>query len=115
MPQINRNALVMHSAKAIFDLVNDIEKYPAFLPNCSSAAIINASSDQITASVEIKKGPVCKTFTTKNTLSNENKIVMELVNGPFKQLHGHWLFTRLDDNACKVELTLQYEFSSKLV
>ena len=40
---------------------------------------------------------------------------MELVNGPFKRLHGHWLFTRLDENACKVELTLDYEFSSKMI
>ncbi len=115
MPQISRNALVMHSAQSLFDLVNDIEQYPAFLPNCSNAAIISSSENQITASVEIKKGPVCKAFTTKNTLSDGNKITMELVSGPFKQLHGQWLFTKLDENACKVELTLQYEFSSKLI
>lgn len=115
MPQINRNALVMFSAQSLFDLVNDIEQYPAFLPNCSGATIIEATEQQITASLEIKKGPVCKSFTTKNTLTDGNKISMALVSGPFKQLNGHWLFTKLDDQACKVELILEYEFSNKLI
>lgn len=115
MPQISRNALVMYSAKSIFDLVNDIPRYPEFLPNCSAAKLLEFDGDVIVASVEIKKGPVCKSFTTRNTLSDDSQITMELVNGPFKRLHGHWLFTRLDDNACKVELTLDYEFSSKMI
>jgi ribosome-associated toxin RatA of RatAB toxin-antitoxin module len=115
MPQISRNALVMYSCQAIFDLVNDIEKYTEFLPNCTNASVIEAKGDELVGAVEIKKGPVCKTFTTRNTLSKYDKITMELVNGPFKYLHGHWSFTRLDENACKVELTLDYEFSSKLV
>ncbi|MFT4924486.1 MAG: ribosome-associated toxin RatA of RatAB toxin-antitoxin module [Phenylobacterium sp.] len=115
MPQISRNALVMYSTKAIFDLVNDIEQYPVFLPHCAGSKIIEASDNEITASVNIKKGPVNKTFTTKNTLIEPTKIIMELVDGPFRQLNGQWVFTRLDDHACKIELTLQYEFSSKLV
>jgi ribosome-associated toxin RatA of RatAB toxin-antitoxin module len=115
MPQISRNALVMFSAKSIFDLVNDIPRYPEFLPNCSDAQLIESNGNEIVASVEIKKGPVCKAFTTRNTLSNDNQITMELIEGPFRKLQGHWTFTPLDEKACKVELTLDYEFSSKLV
>jgi ribosome-associated toxin RatA of RatAB toxin-antitoxin module len=115
MPQISRNALVMYSDKAIFDLVNDIQRYPQFLPHCSNAMIIESKDDHIIGSVEIKKGPVCKTFTTQNTLFGHDKITMALVDGPFKQLSGDWSFIRLDEHACKVELTLRYEFSSKLI
>lgn len=115
MPRISRNALVMFSSKAIYDLVNDIEKYPEFLPNCSGATLIESAQDSLVASVEITKGPVCKTFTTRNTLVDAERISMELVNGPFRQLHGHWHFTSLDEDACKVELILDYEFSSKLI
>jgi len=115
MAQISRNALVMYSCKSIFDLVNDIERYPEFLPNCSGAALLEASGDAIVGSVEIRKGPVCKSFTTRNTLEADSRISMELVDGPFKYLKGHWHFTRLEENACKVELTLEYEFSSRLI
>ena len=30
--QINKTALVMHSAERMFQLVNDIARYPEFLP-----------------------------------------------------------------------------------
>ena len=115
MAKISRNALVMYSSKSIFDLVNDIESYPQFLPNCSKATLIESQGNEIVGSVEIKKGPVCKSFTTRNTLIDNSKVVMELVNGPFKYLRGAWTFTPLDEHACKVELSLEYEFSSRLI
>lgn len=115
MAQINRNALVMYSCQKIFDLVNDIERYPEFLPNCSNAQREIQDAQHVLGTVEIKKGPVCKTFTTKNTLKAPHHIAIELANGPFKTLGGEWLFTELDENACKVELILEYEFSSRLI
>ena len=110
MPQISRNALVMFSSQSMYNLVNDIESYPQFLPNCSAAKVLESDGEHIVASVEITKGPVCKTFTTRNTLVAGEQISMALVNGPFKTLHGHWTFKSLDTNACKVELVLDYEF-----
>lgn len=115
MPRISRNALVMYSSKAIFDLVNDVESYPEFLPNCSGAKLLEFNQDSLVAQVEITKGPVCKTFTTRNTMLDSEHIAMALVNGPFRQLQGQWTFTSLDEHACKVELTLDYEFSNKLI
>lgn len=115
MAQISRNALVMYSCQAIFDLVNDIERYPEFLPNFSGAKLIERADSYMIGSVEIKKGPICKAFTTKNTLSAPGSIAMELVDGPFKFLTGQWTFSALDENACKVELTLEYEFTSRLI
>lgn len=115
MPQISRNALVMYSAKSIYDLVNDIEKYPLFLPHCSAGSLVEANGNKVVGTVEIRKGPMSKTFTTQNILTEPTKISMSLVDGPFKYLRGHWYFTPLDDHACKVELTLDYEFSNKLI
>jgi ribosome-associated toxin RatA of RatAB toxin-antitoxin module len=40
---------------------------------------------------------------------------LSLVSGPFKKLEGYWLLTALSDDACKVSLELEYEFSNKLV
>ena len=41
-------------------------------------------------------------------------IEMNLVDGPFQNLSGRWHFKSLDDNACKVILTLEFEFSGSL-
>ncbi|NOU49672.1 type II toxin-antitoxin system RatA family toxin [Pseudoalteromonas sp. JBTF-M23] len=114
MPQIEKSALVMYSTQEMFELVNDVDAYPAFLPHCSDAKIIQASEEGMTASLEISKAGLKKWFTTKNSFDGTT-VHMQLVDGPFKSLTGHWLFTELDDQACKVSLKLEFEFASKLI
>lgn len=115
MPQVNRSALVSFSAKQMYDLVNDVEKYPEFLPGCSGSKLIESSEGALVASVDVSKAGIKKTFTTSNTMIAERRIELELVDGPFKSLKGSWVFTPLDDFACKVELNLMFEFSNKLI
>ena len=114
MPQIEKSALVMYSSQEMFDLVNDVNAYPAFLPNCSDAKIISENENAMTASLEISKAGLKKWFTTNNRLAG-NKDEMQLVDGPFKSLQGYWEFTPLDEQACKVSLKLEFEFASKLI
>lgn len=115
MPQIRRSALVSYSARQMYDLVNDVVRYPEFLPGCAGAEVLEHSDERMLASVNVSKAGISKTFTTANTLVNGSSILMELVDGPFKHLQGGWYFTELDDFACQVELKLEFEFSSKLI
>ncbi|WP_440053183.1 type II toxin-antitoxin system RatA family toxin [Pseudoalteromonas sp. T1lg65] len=114
MPQIEKSALVMYSTKEMFNLVNDVDSYPAFLPHCTNAKVLDENAAGMTASLEISKAGLKKWFTTKNEFAG-NKIKMCLVDGPFKSLHGYWEFTELDEQACKVSLKLEFEFASKLI
>lgn len=115
MPQISRSALVMFSAQQMYDLVNDVSKYPEFLPNCSNAQIHSHDEMEMSASVEISKAGIRKWFSTKNILTSGQAIEMRLLDGPFKKLSGGWRFTVLDEKACKVTLELDFEFTNKLV
>jgi len=115
MAHISRSALVMYSCQQMFDLVNNISAYPEFIPNCADARCKVLSEDELEGSLLINKAGISKWFTTKNQLVSDNQINMQLVNGPFKHLSGKWLFTKLDESACKVELNLDFEFSSKMI
>ncbi|SON50406.1 SRPBCC family protein [Vibrio tapetis] len=115
MPQVTRSALVPFSAEQMFHLVNDVDSYPSFLPGCSGSRVLETSESAMVASVDVSKAGISKTFTTSNQLEVGRKIFMQLVDGPFKHLQGGWEFTPLDDSACKVELKLEFEFTSKLV
>ena len=115
MPQVRRSALVSFSAEQMYMLVNDVIRYPEFLPGCSGATVLERSDTAMVASVDVSKAGISKTFTTSNLLHDGTAILMELVDGPFKSLKGGWYFTELDESACKVELKLDFEFSSKLV
>lgn len=115
MPTIRKSALVPYSAEQMYRLVNDIGSYPEFLPWCGGAEERSRTQDEVHASVTIAYGALNKTFTTFNRLQQDKMIEMNLVNGPFKHLHGFWCFEALDEQACKVSLDLEYDFSSRLV
>ncbi len=104
-----------YSAEQMFTLVNDIEKYPEFLPWCARAQILERDSVQIKAQLVLAKGGLEKAFTTNNTLKPSVQMVMELVDGPFKHLKGTWDFHVLAEHECQVELDLEFQFSNKLI
>jgi len=114
MPVISRSALVMHSVEQMYQLINDVIEYPKFLPDCSDSKIISQSDDKMTASLLVSKGGLTKWFTTENKLIENKEIQLSLVDGPFKKLTGNWQLTALSDEACKINLELDYEFSSKM-
>ncbi len=104
-----------YSAEQMYQLVNQVDDYPKFLNWCSDASILKQTSDQIIASVEINKSGFNQSFTTINTLTPNQRIDMKLKEGMFKQLNGTWVFTKLNDQACKIELSLNFSFSSKIL
>ncbi|GAA5186287.1 SRPBCC family protein [Ferrimonas gelatinilytica] len=115
MPEINRSALVRFSAAQMYDLVNDVASYPQFLPGCVDSEIHEREDARMIASVSVKKVGIAQTFTTENALEANRSITMKLKSGPFRQLEGVWRFTELREDACKVELVLQFEFANVLV
>jgi ribosome-associated toxin RatA of RatAB toxin-antitoxin module len=115
MPRVRRSALLPYSAQQTFDLVNDIERYPEFLPWCSEARIVATAEDSRDAQLTISKGRVREHFTTRNVAVPPDSIQMHLVDGPFRLLDGLWRFTSLGDVGCKVELELDFELSNALI
>lgn len=115
MHHISKSAIVPYSCEQMYQLVNQVNDYPEFLNWCSSASILNQTDDEITASVSIKKSAFNQTFTTVNSLTINQRIDMKLKDGPFNHLNGVWIFSALSDSACKVELELEFNFSSKIV
>ncbi|MDH5547785.1 MAG: type II toxin-antitoxin system RatA family toxin [Gammaproteobacteria bacterium] len=115
MQTITRSALVPFRAEQMFDLVDDIVSYPGFLPWCKSTNVIERVEESVTASIEIAKAGLHKSFTTRNANEKGKRIEMELVEGPFKKLQGLWNFEQLNDKACKVSLNIEFEFSNKIL
>ena len=115
MPQISRTALVPFSAEQMYQLVNDVKSYPDFLPGCTGSRVLELGPTQMTAAVDVSKAGISKTFTTRNTLTSNQSILMSLVDGPFKKLIGGWKFIPLSPEACKIEFHLDFEFTNKLI
>lgn len=115
MPTIERSALVPYSAPQMFELVNNIEDYPRFLPWCSSTKIHSRSETEVEATLDIAWSGIHKSFTTRNFLSPSDRMVMKLVEGPFKHLEGRWSFTQLGESGCKVIMDLEFELAGGML
>ena len=96
----------------MFDLVNDVEAYPSFLPWCDKAAIEHSSADRLEATLHVGVGAVRKRFSTRNSLARPHRIEMALLEGPFRQFSGHWQFDDTPGDGCKVSLALDFDMSS---
>lgn len=115
MEHVTRSETVPYPAKAVYDLVNDIQKYPEFLPWCTAAKIHSQHENEIVASLTLSKSGIHKSFTTRNELVPCKRIEMHLVNGPFKHLYGLWTFQEDEQQHCTVKVDISYAFDSRII
>lgn len=115
MPSIRRSALVEHSAERMYALVNDIAAYPGRFTWCDAAQVIEEGPDRMVARLDLGFGALRTWFTTENALEPPHRIDMKLVDGPFRRLSGLWEFHALDESACRVTLTLDFEPTVRLL
>jgi ribosome-associated toxin RatA of RatAB toxin-antitoxin module len=114
MRSLHRNALVPYTPAEMFDLVNDIEAYPQFLPWCRSAHVLHRDEKQIRATLKVAKRSLETSFTTLNLLKTNEQVEMRLIEGPFRRLEGLWRFEPRGTSGCRVSLDMAFELSSKL-
>ena len=113
MFEIHQSAITPHTASQMFELVNDVERYPLFLPWCHAATVLARSPTVVRARIAIRKAKLDYEFTTDNHLTAPHRLEMCLVEGPFKRLNGAW---RFEENVlgCRVALDLEYEFANRI-
>ena len=113
MTVISRSALVMHSAQDMYDLVNNVASYPQFMDGCAAVEVLEHTEKTMLARLDLKRAGVQISLMTRNSLQSPQRIEMHLEDGPFKKLKELWLFKPLTEEACKVSLDLEFEFSSR--
>lgn len=99
----------------MFDLVEDVERYPQFLPWCSGTAVSHRDAQTTHATININYRGIKQGFSTRNQKNPPERMTLHLVEGPFRSLDGEWCFTPLAGNACRIDFRLSYEFSSSLL
>jgi len=98
----------------MFSLINDIGRYPEFVPWCTAARIDSRKEHEVVATLNIKRGPLKAEFTTRNLLEPDRRVLMQFVSGPFRVLEGLWTLTPLSDLGCRVELEMRFEFANRV-
>ncbi len=115
MAHVEKSALVPFSDQAMFDLVKDVERYQEFLPWCVGSQLLSQEGNKLCGRIEVERLGVRQSFSTCNLCDEPRHMDIQLQDGPFKSLHGSWEFVALREDACKVILNLDFEFSNKLM
>jgi ribosome-associated toxin RatA of RatAB toxin-antitoxin module len=114
MREMTRSALIARPPDLVYQLVEDVERYPEFVPGCTEGKILSRSAEEVVARLAVRRGPLRTEFTTRNRLQPGRSVHMDLVEGPFKLLEGHWSFSPVGSNGCRIELKLRFQFSNPL-
>jgi ribosome-associated toxin RatA of RatAB toxin-antitoxin module len=114
MREMTRSALVARPPSRLYQLVEDVERYPEFVPGCSAALVLERRDNEMLARLAVRRGPLRTEFTTRNELDPGRAVHMHLVEGPFRVLEGHWYFTPVASNGCRIDFSLRFQFASAL-
>jgi ribosome-associated toxin RatA of RatAB toxin-antitoxin module len=117
MTKIDRSALVPYGPAQMYALVDDVPRYPEFLPWCEAAEVHVDEGAIQEASLHIAKGPFRDSVRTRNTRIPGERIELALMEGPFRSLVGCWSFEPLGTGGegSKVSLTLGFDFRNAMI
>lgn len=113
--RVERSALVRRSARALFDLVDDVDAYARRFPWCEESTVLERGEDWRVARLAVRLAGLRVGFTTRNDVETGSLIRLSLVEGPFSDLHGQWSFTALGEDACRVSLSLNFELAGRVL
>jgi ribosome-associated toxin RatA of RatAB toxin-antitoxin module len=114
MQLVERSALVTYTAAQMFALVNDVARYPEFLPWCVGARVEDVAAGERIAALKVERGVLRTEFTTRNTVQQDEQIQMKLLHGPFRDLHGEWRFEPIGERGSRVNFRIEFEFKNRL-
>lgn len=116
MREVKRSALVTYTAEQMFALVEDIERYPQFLPWVAAAQLLERTPQQVVGRLEMHRAGMREVVTTRNVLTPPREITLALVAGPFKTLEGRWTFEPIGaDRGTRVSLSIRFEFANSML
>jgi ribosome-associated toxin RatA of RatAB toxin-antitoxin module len=116
MREVRRSALVPYTAEQMFALVEDIERYPQFLPWVSAAQQLERTAQEVVGRLEMHRAGIREVVATRNVLTPHREITLTLVAGPFKTLEGRWTFEPIGaDRGTRVSLTMRFELANAML
>jgi len=112
MIEVKKTIIVPYAPQTMFNLVADFANYSKYLPWCTRSEVISQQDNIVVGAIYLEYLKVKMHFVTRNINTPYEQILIELVEGPFKHLHGMWQFGSLGENGCKVTFELKYKFAN---
>jgi ribosome-associated toxin RatA of RatAB toxin-antitoxin module len=113
--EVRKSLLTPYSRERMFDLIEQAENYPRFLPWCPAVTIVERNEDHVVATIHVDFKGVRFHFTTDNPKRRPEWLAFRLARGPFRHFDGEWHLAALGDAGCRIEFVLRWEFDSTMM
>ena len=112
MKSSQKDIIINHSAKNLYKIVLDIEKYPEFIPWCNKIIIKSKSNNEIYADMIVRYSFFLpQTFTSHVYFDPKKlKIITNYIKGPLKNLNTEWIFNPIEIKKTKINFNLSFQF-----
>jgi coenzyme Q-binding protein COQ10 len=118
MPDLFLERHVPHLIDRMFDLVNDLEDYPRFVPNCKDMQVkrdVGSEGDVRFAKMTIQFGPVTQAYTSRVTANRTDRtITAKALDGPFSYLDSKWTFEP-EGEGTRIRFDVDFKIANPLI
>jgi coenzyme Q-binding protein COQ10 len=119
VPTFETTRRVPYSARQMFAIVADVERYPEFLPLCEGLVVRSrekkGDDSVLTATMTVGYGAINESFTSRVTLRQaQNEIHVAYLDGPFHHLDNRWRFRDVAGGS-EIHFFIDYAFASRLL
>lgn len=119
MPTHSETRTLPYSARQMFDLVADVDRYPEFLPWCAAARVksrVQADGGEVMeADLVVSFKVFRERFTSRVELMEaEGEIVTEYLDGPFRYMKSDWRFRDVE-GGCEVQFFVDFAFRNMIL
>jgi coenzyme Q-binding protein COQ10 len=109
-----------YSPKQLFDLVGDVERYPAFVPWVTDMRTWGQREcapgvSTFDAEAKVRFAIIRESFCTRVRLDEPNfAIDADLISGPFRRLENRWRFSP-EGEETELSFRIDFEFGSRFL
>lgn len=114
MPKHSERRFLPYAPDRLYELVAEVEDYPAFLPWCVALRVAERSDSVLRAEMIVGFGMLRESFTSEVSLTPKSRIDVRYLDGPFRRLENRWLFLPAD-GGCDIDFFIDFEFRSRLL
>jgi len=108
------SAFFSYTPQQIFDVVADIEKYPAFLPGWISAAIVERRGNTVKVEQELGFAFLNWRFTSEAVFEPPFHLYITSHKGPFLSLDLDWALCPVEGDKTRVSIVVKIDNASAL-
>ncbi len=116
MPKHFEKRKLAYSSEFLYAIVEDVQKYPQFLPWVKGCIISNKHAERFDAKLTVGYNSLAQTsYTSRVHLVPTRKIEIEYLSGPFKHLNNSWTFKEIDTRETEIEFLIDFSLKSQLL